>query len=256
MTVITQFFPSFEAALAACGAGYNDSHIADVIAYKTSIPVDLRQMLPEQAINVLVSVGTAAACAGNGPLHVLDFGGGCGVHYFTCAQRFRIPLRWAIVETAPMAQKGKEVAQGRFELFTEIAAAADRLGRIDLVLASGAIPYVPDPLDTLKALVSLRPRHFALARFPVWGAPQTIGLQTSWLSDNGIGPMPSGVSDREVRYPLTLPNFDEVMRTFEDYELISAMDSPSSRYIVRNVTVKGITLIFRTKDDPSNGRIS
>jgi putative methyltransferase (TIGR04325 family) len=255
MTVITQFFPSFEAALAACGAGYNDPQIADVIAYKTSIPVDLRQILPEQAINVLVSVGVAAACAGNGPLHVLDFGGGCGVHYFTCAQRFRMPLRWAIVETAPMAEKGEELAQGRFELFTEVAAAADRLGRIDLVLASSAIPYVPDPLGTLKTLVARRPRHFALARFPVWGAPRTIGLQSSWLSDNGIGPMPPSVSDREVRYPLTLTNFDDVMRTFGDYELISAMDSPSSRYIVRNVTVNGITLIFRTKDQPGASRL-
>jgi putative methyltransferase (TIGR04325 family) len=255
MTVITQLFPSFEKALAACGAGYSDPAIADMIAYKTSIPVDLRQMLPEQAVNVMVSFGIAAAGARDGPLHVLDFGGGCGVHYFTCVQRFCIPVRWVIVETATMARKGQELAQDRFEVFTEIAAAAERLGQIDLVLASGAIPYVPDPLGTLKSLVSLRPRYFALARFPVWGGPQVIGLQSSLLSHNGIGPMPPSVPDREVTYPVTFANFDEVMRLLGDYELISAMNSPSGAYVVRNINVNGITLIFRAKDDPTAHRL-
>jgi len=248
MTVITQLFPSFDSALAACGAGYDDPGLADVIAYKTSIPVDIRQMLPEQAINVVVSVGFAAAGLDTQPLHVLDFGGGCGVHYFTCAQRFRIPLKWVIVETVTMARKGQELAQGRFELVTGIAAAAERLGRIDLVLASAAIPYVLDPLGTLKSLLSLSPRHFALARFPVWGGRQIVGLQSSWLSDNGIGPMPPNVPDREVTYPMTFANFDDVMREFQDYDLISAMDSPSSKCLVLNAGVTGITLIFQAKD--------
>lgn len=254
MTVITRLFPSFDSALAACGAGYEDPEIADVIAYKTSIPVDTRQILPEQAINVIVSVGFAAAGLGTEPLHVLDFGGGCGVHYFTCAQRFRIPLKWVIVETVPMARKGQELAQGRFELVTGIAAAAERLRRIDLVLASAAIPYILDPLGTLKSLLSLRPRHFTLARFPVWGGRQVVGLQSSRLSHNGIGPMPPNVPDREVTYPMTFANFDEAMRAFQDYDLISAMVSPSGNCTVLNANVPGITLIFRAKDGVAAGR--
>ena len=244
---ITQFFPNFDAALAACGAGYHDAALADVIAYKTALPVDVRQMLPEQAVNAMVAVGIAAAEAGGAPLHVLDFGGGCGVHYFTCAGRFHLPLKWAIVETATMAQRGRELAQGRFEMFTDIAAATDHLGRIDLVFISSALSYVPDPLATLRALLSLRPRHFALARFPVWGGAQTVGLQTSLLSQNGIGPMPPNMPDRQVTYPVTFANFDEVMGAFGDYELVSVMNSPSAAYMVRNVNVAGITLVFRMK---------
>jgi putative methyltransferase (TIGR04325 family) len=247
MTVITQFFPSFDAALAACGAGYHDAALAEVIAYKTSLPVDVRRMLPEQAVNAIVSVGIAAAEAEARPLHVLDFGGGCGVHYFTCVDRFRMPLKWAIVETATMAQRGRELAQGRFEVFTDIATAADRIGRIDLVFVSSALSYVTDPLGTLKALLSLHPRHFALARFPVWGGAQVVGLQTSLLSHNGIGPMPANMPDRQMTYPVTFANFDDVMRAFDDYELISTMSSPSAAYVVRNVNVPGVTLIFRAK---------
>ena len=246
MSFVTQIFPSFEAAFAACGVGYHDAALADVIAYKTSLPVDVRQVLPEQAINAMVAVGVAAAEA-TGPLHVLDFGGGCGVHYFTCASRFRSPLQWAIVETATMAKRARELAQGRFETFTDIAAAMDHLGRVDLVFISSALSYVPDPLATLKALVSLRPRHFALARFPVWGGPLTVGLQSSMLSQNGIGPMPPNTPDHQVTYPVTFTNFDEVMGAFGDYELISVMSSPSATYVVRNVNVAGISLVFRLK---------
>src|ERR1700751_2873130 len=123
MSFVTQFFPSFEAALAACGSGYHDAALADVIAYKTSLPVDVRTILPEQAVNAIVSVGIAAAAAEAAPLHVLDFGGGCGVHYFTCVDRFRMPLKWVIVETATMAQRGKKLAQGRFKVFTGITSA-------------------------------------------------------------------------------------------------------------------------------------
>jgi putative methyltransferase (TIGR04325 family) len=246
--VITQIFPSFEAALAACGAGYHDAALADVIAYKTSLPVDVRRILPEQAVNAIVAVGIAAAATDSAQLHVLDFGGGCGVHYFTCVDRFRMPLKWVIVETATMAQRGKALAQRRFEVFTDVASAADHIGRVDLIFISSALSYVPDPLATLKALLSLRPRHFALARFPVWGGPQTVGLQTSLLSQNGIGPMPPNIPDRPITYPVTFANFDEVMRMFGAYDLISVTESPSASYVVRNVNVSGITLIFRAKD--------
>jgi hypothetical protein len=86
-------FPDFASALAACGPGYNDADLADVIAYKTALPVDPRQIAPEQAINTIMSVGIAAAEIVNPPLTVLDFGGGCGFHYFRAAQAVRTPLR-------------------------------------------------------------------------------------------------------------------------------------------------------------------
>jgi putative methyltransferase (TIGR04325 family) len=244
---VTQIFPSFASALAACGTGYDDSDIAEVIAYKTALPVDPRQLAPEQATNSILALGLTAAEITERPLKVLDFGGGCGFHYLRVAAAMRTPLQWAIVETPTMAARAEKIAQGRFRAFTDIAGAADALGRIDLVHASSSIQYVPEPRDALRTLAALRPRYLMLARLPVWGLAQIVGLQVSPLSANGIGPMPPHIADRQVAYPVTFINFDEIMNILADYEIAMAISSPSSTYTIRGQQVPGISVIFRAK---------
>jgi putative methyltransferase (TIGR04325 family) len=248
LAIVTEVFPSFAAALAACGPGYDDGDIADVIAYKTSLAIDQRHLAPEQAINSILALGIAAGEIADRPLKVLDFGGGCGFHYFRVAPTIRIPLRWAVVETSTMAERAAKLAKGRFDVFTTIDEAAAALGRIDVVHASSAIQYVPNPLETLKSLAALRAPYFTLARLPVWGVSQTVGLQRSPLSANGIGPMPPHVADRQITYPVTFVNFDDIMRILSEYEIAMSMASPSSTYEFRGQRVPGISLIFRAKE--------
>jgi hypothetical protein len=107
---------------------------------------------------------------------------------------------------------------------------------------------VPDPLGTLKALATLQARYFMLARFPVWSRNQLVGVQPSALAANGIGPMPPTIPDRQVRYPITFPNFDDVMRIMSSYEIVTVLQSPSSNYTVLGQHVQGISLIFRSKE--------
>ena len=247
MAMVTETFPDFASAAAACGPGYQNPLIADVIAYKTSLGVDPRQFAPEQAVNSILSVGIAAAAITERPLTVLDFGGGCGFHYFRVTAALRAQLRWAVVETPAMAERAVKVAQGRFEVFTEIPAAAAALGAIHLIHASSSIQYAAEPLSTLKALAALRAPYFMLARFPIWSRQQTVGVQTSPLAANGIGPMPPDIEDRQVRYPVTFANFDEVMQIMSAYEIAMAIPSPSSNYNVHGQHVQGISLIFRAK---------
>ena len=147
-----------------------------------------------------------------------------------------------------MAERAEKVAQGRFQVFTDIAPAAAALGRIHLVHASSAIQYVPDPLTTLKALATLQARYFMLARFPVWSRNQLVGVQTSPLAANGIGPMPPTIPDRQVRYPITFTNFDDVIQVMGSYEIVMVLQSPSSNYTVYGQHVQGISLIFRSKE--------
>jgi len=251
MALVTEIFPDFTSALAACGPGYNNALIADVMAYKTALAVDPRQFVPEQALNSILAVGIAAADITERPLTVLDFGGGCGFHYFRVIAAMQSQLRWAIVETPTMAERALKLAQGRFDVFTEIAAAATALNPIHLVHASSSIQYVPEPLSTLKALATLQARYFMLARFPVWSRPQTVGMQTSPLAANGIGPMPPTIADRQISYPITFCNFDDVMGILDTYEVAMVMPSPSSTYNVRGQQVQGFNLIFRSKEVPS-----
>jgi putative methyltransferase (TIGR04325 family) len=249
MAAVTEIFPDFASALAACAPGYDNSVIADVIAYKTALAVDPRHFAPEQAVNSILAVGITTAEVTERPLTVLDFGGGCGFHYFRVTAALRSQIRWATVETPTMAERATRVAEGRFEVFTDIAEAAAALGLIHLVHASSAIQYVPDPLATLKALAALQAPYFMLARFPVWSRNQLVGVQTSPLAANGIGPMPPTIADRQIRYPITFVNFDDIMRIMSAYDIAMSMQSPSSNYTVLGQPVQGISLIFRAKDN-------
>jgi putative methyltransferase (TIGR04325 family) len=244
---VTQIYPNFQSALTASGAGYNSDDIADTIAFKATLPIPKHDVMPEQGINSVLSVAITAAELPNRPLSVLDFGGGCGFHYFVVSQSLELPLRWAIVETATMAERAMKVAQGRFDVHTGISDAVKALGRVDVVHASSAIQYVPDPLAILRELVGLEAPIFALARFPLWRGAQTVGLQVSTLAGNGIGPMPPNIPDREVAYPVTFVNIDDVLAIFNSYEVALLTPSPSSEYIVSGQRVPGLSIVFRRK---------
>jgi hypothetical protein len=61
-------FPDYASALAVCGPVYNDPDGADVIAYKTALPIDPHRFLFEQEINTLMAVSIAASESADRPL--------------------------------------------------------------------------------------------------------------------------------------------------------------------------------------------
>jgi len=250
MVAELRIYPDYQAARAACGQGYDDADIAKVIAFKTAyFAAKIQKSLwPEHAANTIFAVGIAAGDLSARPLHVLDFGGGCGFHYLAAKAAFKTSLRWAVVETRAMAKQARATAKGRFEIYEDIKTAAAALGRVDLIHASSAIQYVPDPLATLDALIALRAPYMMLARFPVWSKDPFVGVQESSLKDNGIGPMPPEIADRPIRYPITIKNINVVMSRFErDYEMIVSLPSPSGEYKVDGNIIGGVTFIFRAK---------
>jgi putative methyltransferase (TIGR04325 family) len=181
-------------------------------------------------------------------LHVLDFGGGCGFHYFTAKRAFNVAMRWAVVETPTMAKQANKIANGQFEAYETLEKAVSSLRRIDLVHASGAIQYDPDSMATLSALIALRAKLVMLARFPIWHGPPLVGVQTSPLTANGLGPMPPDVLDRLVRYPTAFPNIDVTLGMFkQELDLIVSLPSPSASYTVGGQNAPGATFIFRAK---------
>src|SRR3954471_560356 len=56
---------------------------------------------------------------------VLDFGGGCGIHY---KQASSPTVRWAVVEPPAMVRRAKEIETDRLQFFTSIEDAAKWLG--------------------------------------------------------------------------------------------------------------------------------
>lgn len=143
--------------------------------------------------------------------NVLDFGGGCGVHY----KRAKIQnpgVRWAVVETPAMAARAKELETERLRFFTTIQDATAWLGQVDLMHSNGAIQYTADPMATVHELCAIGANVMFWDRLYLRGAAEE---QWSWLGDNGPG-QPIG-PEKIVRYrrtPISVRDFIEVHRGY------------------------------------------
>jgi len=207
-------YDSYENALAVCKGGYEEDDLASVVYEKTRLYRDslLEQHPLVAEINCLSTlVGLSLAGRGN-ELNVLDFGGACGAHYFLSKIVFgeRLNLRWHVVETPKMVSKAIELQDGQLEFFDDLQKARRGLNRIDLVFSSGALQYVPRPYNCLEQLIECRADKIFATRVGLSTLPQElVVVQTSHLSANGPGPMPQGMRDGVVKYPVTFARKDK-----------------------------------------------
>lgn len=155
---------------------------------------------------------------------VLDFGGGAGLHY-KVARRQRPDIRWAVVETPAMVQRAKELGTDRLMFFERIDQAADWLGSVDLLHSNGAIQYVPDALETVRTLCTVRPATLAWYRVPI---SEEREVQTSYLSDNGPGSL---LASREklVRYERNWISEQAFIQAHEGFRITEQSPDPTER---------------------------
>ena len=250
---MAKIFPSYSSAAAECGEGYYDADIAKVIAYRTAKWKDTVKaeewLWSDHVYNPVLAVGIAGTELTARPLRVLDFGGGCGIHYFFVRLVFRQSLKWAIVETPIMAEHAAQVSEGAFEVYDNIAEAIVSLGSVDLVVTSGTVQYTPDPMVALDELIAIGAPYFMLARFPFLD-PSTISLQEGPLSANmeQFGPMPPGMMDRTIKCPITFAKYAIVKSKFEQaYDRLLTLPAPSANYRLGSQTIMGGTNMYRRK---------
>src|SRR5665647_1540419 len=114
--------------------GYENPELVEVIFRKT------KAFRPTEPWSEIDGAGT-----------VLDFGGGCGIHY----KMMQSPsVRWAVVETPAMVERASEIATDNLRFFASISDAAAWLGDIDVMHSSGALQYARDPAGALRELCS------------------------------------------------------------------------------------------------------
>lgn len=83
----------------------------------------------------------------------------------------------------------------------------------NLVLASGVLMCLPDPIEALEGISDSRAGGLVFTRTGLSpDAATRIIVQESRLRDNGPGPLPDGFTDRLVRYPNTFVPKDEFER--------------------------------------------
>src|SRR5260370_35263856 len=93
--------------------GYNHPELVDII-FKKTVAYRPQDEWPEV----------------RGLSSVLDFGGGCGLHY---KQANSPTVRRAVVETPKMAENARELATDRLRFFTSVGAPADGLPSTALI---------------------------------------------------------------------------------------------------------------------------
>jgi hypothetical protein len=148
---------------------------------------------------------------------VLDFGGGCGLHY-RLARRQSPDIRWAVVETPAMLERAKELATDKLQFFTDMAEAQKWLGAIDVMHSNSVLQYTPDPEDTLKRLCGLHAGRMVWERIALSKTHIEREVQSSLLGDNGPGSLP-GLKEKIVKYARTKIPEQTFLRAHESYEL-------------------------------------
>lgn len=136
-------------------------------------------------------------------IHVLDFGGGCGFHYFIVKKMFpTTKFRWHVIETEKMVEKAHRLESKELRFFSDIPSATKDLPTIDLLHSSCTLNYVQYPYDTLKELLAINYSYALFSRLACsLEKSDIVVLQKHPMGHNGPGPRPVGFQDEMCSYP-------------------------------------------------------
>jgi putative methyltransferase (TIGR04325 family) len=203
-------YSSYNEALLQCHNGYSSEYLSDVVYAKTKRFRDAiysqKPLIADYTISrqlVVLSILSKKKF-----LRVVDFGGACGTHYFIANHFLKgsLKIRWHIVETHNMVQRGRLLEDGQLRFFEDIQEAVAALQGVDLLFSSSALQYVPNYLDAIEEFVNCAAEYIFLTRLPLseLDVGQVISIQKSNYGANGPGPLPDGMKDGIIRYPITL----------------------------------------------------
>lgn len=178
--------------------GYDEPELVDLIFRKT-VAFQPKELWAEV-------VGAAS---------VLDFGGGCGLHY---KEANSTSVRWAVVETPAMAARAEELATDKLRFFTSISDAAAWLGPIDVMHSNSALQYSPAPAWELQQLCALRAKLMLWSRLSLSFGSTEREIQTSRLGDNGPGRIQM-TEEKTINIERTKIPESEFLAAHHDYTL-------------------------------------
>jgi putative methyltransferase (TIGR04325 family) len=230
-------YASYAEAFAACGGGYEDTQLIRTVyektrRYRDRLASPKPRVFDLSTLRTLVGVSLAIR---ERDVHVLDFGGACGAHYFLARACLgdRVRFQWAIVETATMVAAAKDFEDGHVHFFESVPRATAALEHIDVVFSSSALQYVPDPYATLGDLTQCGATALFLTRLPLTrSSAELITIQTSPLSAHGPGALPAGMPDGTVTVPITFASKEKVEAIIkQQYSLEMRFDEGKEAHI-------------------------
>ena len=117
----------------------------------------------------LIAFLLRAACEGVGGLSVLDFGGALGSSYYQCKDFLTAikPLHWHIVEQPAFVECGRNEFETDVVRFFDSIDSSVESSQPDVVLISGVLQYLPNPMKVLAALTQSGAKYIILDRTPI-----------------------------------------------------------------------------------------
>lgn len=220
-------FASYADALAWCSKGaYEHTRLIEAIHWST------KQVRDKLAASVLLDVDDKGAKnlmmlergVRNGELHVIDFGGACGMHYFSARAYFgdRVRLRWHVVETPAMVKQCADLRSEELQFHETVEAACAVCPEADIMFTSGTTMYTPDPLEYTRRLVEGNARILYITRQGLLDDNRTVITAQERKISKGVSPMPPGMEDSILSYPVTWASrtkFEEVIQERYTIEL-------------------------------------
>lgn len=116
------------------------------------------------------------ACAANGRLSVVDFGGSLGTSYrqFKAFRPSLRELQWSIVEQPRYVECGQRHFENEELRFFDSLAAAVNRARPDAVLLSGVLQYLEDPRALLREIAALTSADLIIDRTYCTASPDDV----------------------------------------------------------------------------------
>lgn len=206
---------SYQEALKLCSSqGYQNPDLVNTIIEKNLIfknNLNSNTTFKLDSLRTIIGMGSTNS---NENLKVLDFGGGGGYHYQIAKTYYGNTknIYWNVVETSKLAQEAQtRLSDDKLKFFNNINEAAENLKEIDLVFTSSALQYTPEPLDFLKKLIAIKAKHLYITRTPFNDLNEPlISIQSSLLSNNGPGALPSNINDCLIQYPIHLAEKEKI----------------------------------------------
>lgn len=190
----------------------------------------------EPPFPLIAALLNAALSRGDGSLYVLDVGGSLGSSLKQCRPFLANlgKLCWSIVEQADFVEHGKRHLEDQQLRFFSTMEEAVRNQPPDVVLLSGVLQYLEDPLRVAAKVADLGATSIVIDRVPI------VGLRQNRIAIQRV-PKRLGKS----AYPLWLFNRDSLLAPFAaKYTVISehsAVDGAMS-YGWRRIDFRGFIL--------------
>jgi putative methyltransferase (TIGR04325 family) len=229
-------YDTYQDARAEHPYGYEDPAIVGVVSEKTA---RLQARLREGAVHrwgrqTIQNAFVVARTFTDSPIAVLDVGGACGATFIELESLMAGKIAtWNVVETAAMVAEGRRrFSSQRLTFSTSPAAVLESLPRRDLLIASGVLQYLSDPITALTSWLGLGFRFLYLTRTMVRSSGDNViySRQEAALSSHGPGPLPPGLKDGVTSTPMSLVSLSRLLAAFpREYAVLCQFDEGDSR---------------------------